>query len=168
MSTFDTIILILAVASFLIGMRKGLIRELSGLLCFAVGVYGAVHFSGYTEQFILERFDISGAGIISFCLTLAIIIVAVHFIASVIDKAIGMTILSVPNRLAGGIFCVIKNLFIASCIICAINYIIGDVIDFLGEDEHEKSVTYDYLKMLAKYIYPYLNMGVEHVKNVIS
>jgi len=165
MSTFDIIIIIIAVASFVIGMFKGLVKELSGFLGYVIGIYGAVKFSSYTESVITQHYpDLQGVGVVSFCITLAVIVVGVHFLSSIINKAVGMTILSLPNKLLGGVFAVAKNLFFVSCFISIANYFVGDVITLLGEEESSQSIFYSYIKDLAQYFYPYLDFGIQQAK----
>lgn len=168
MSTFDIIIIIIAIASFIIGMFKGLIKELSGFLGYVIGVYGAVKFSSYTESVITEHFpDLQGVGVISFCITLALIVVGVHFLSAVINRAVGMTLLSLPNKLLGGLFAVAKNLFFVSCFISIVNYFVGDVINLFGEDESSRSIFYSYIKDLAQYFYPYLDFGIQQAQEAL-
>lgn len=169
MSTFDIIIIILAIASFIIGMFKGLIKELTGFLGYIIGVYGAVKFSGYTESVISQHFEnLQGIGVISFCITLVVIVIAVHFLSSIVDKAIGMTLLSLPNKLFGGIFCIAKNLFFVSCFISILNYFMGDVITLFGDEEASRSIFYPYIKDFAQSMYPYLEFGIQQVKQTIG
>lgn len=167
MSTFDILVAILAIASFIIGMFKGLIKELAGLVGILVGIYGATMLSGYTEQMLAERFSFNGIGVVSFALTLVILIIAVHFLAVVIEKAVNVTVLSVPNKLFGGVFGTVRNLFIASCFICVANYFVGDVINYLGEGEKEASVTYPFMTQLAQYVYPYLDFGMQQIRDAV-
>ena len=167
MCTFDILVAILIVASFVIGMFKGLVKELAGLLGLLVGIFGAVKLSGLTEQLLREHFDINCAGVVSFALTLVILVIAIHFLAAVVDKAINVTVLSLPNKILGGVICAVKNLFIASCCICIANYFLGDVIDLLGENEKEQSITYGFMTELAQMVYPYLDFGVSQLRETM-
>lgn len=168
MSIFDIIIIITAIASFFVGMQKGLIYELAGFLGLFIGAYGAVKFSSYTETAIAEHFSFQGIGIVSFIITMAAIIVAVHFLSSIISKAVNTTLLGIPNKVLGGLFCVIRNLFIISCFICAINYFVGDILDMVSHEEKSKSVTYEPITKTAPYIFPYLDFGVDKIKETIN
>ena len=168
MSIFDIIIILVAVASFLTGMRKGLIRELAVFLGYIVGIYFAAKFSGVTENALAERFSFAGIGAISFVITLAIVVVAVHFVANIVNKAVGMTILSLPNRLLGGIFSTLKNLFFISCLVCVANYFVDDVLEKISPEEKEKSVTYEPITEISAYLFPYLDFGINKIRESIE
>ena len=168
MSVFDTIIIIIAIASFITGMHKGLICELSGFIGYIIGIYFATKFCGSVEVALSEKFNFSGIGAISFVITMAIVVVAVHFLANIINKAVGMTILSMPNRLLGGVFCAMKNIFFVSCLVCIANYFIGDVLESIDHEERKKTITYQAITEVSTYMFPYLDFGISKIKENIE
>lgn len=168
MSVFDIIIIVIAVASFITGMRKGLIRELSGFLGYIIGIYFATKFCGIVEESLSEKFNFAGIGAFSFVITMAIVVVSVHFVANIINKAVGMTILSLPNRLLGGVFSAMKNIFFISCLICVANYFVDDVLEKIDPEEREKSITYQAITEISTYMFPYLDFGISKIKESIE
>lgn len=168
MSIFDITIIVIAAASLITGMRRGLIRELAGFMGYVVGIYCAAKFSGIAENVLSTRFSFSGIGVISFIITMAIVVVAVHFIANIINRAVGMTILSLPNRLLGGLFCALKNIFIISCLICIANYFVDDILSAISPEEKEKSIFYGIITEIATYLFPYIDFGINKLRESIG
>ena len=155
MSIFDIIILIIVLASFVRGMQRGLIFSLSGLVGIGAGIWCAAQFSHLLDDFVGKYVESNYVGIVAFALMVIGVVIGVHFLAVLINGVIKQTILSVPNRICGGIFAAIKSLFIISCVLYIFTYFNFDVRKVINDDK--ESVCYLPLSDLAPSIYPYLD-----------
>ena len=125
MNWIDLIIGLLLVYAFYNGFKNGLILELTALLALVLGVFAAYYYADITAQYLEKWVDWSDAVImtISFILTFIIIVIIVNLIGKVISKIIGMIALGLINKLAGGIFGLLKILLLISVI-----FIVADAI----------------------------------------
>ena len=168
MTAFDVAILILLVISFIYGMRRGLIMELSTLLGVLVGIWGATHFSYIVQDYISSRFDFQYSGIIAFALTVIIIAIIVHFLATWISKMLKATFLSSVNGLLGGLFSSLKALFLVSCLLYVCTKYAGDEV-FLSYANQEKSYSYKPVVSMAQFIIDIVDIpSKEDVMKVVT
>ncbi len=101
------------------GFRKGLIVSVASLLALLLGIYGALEFSDYARALLTENTEMQAnyVPITAFVLTFIAIVIAVHFIAKLIDKFIDAIALSWLNAIAGMAFGILKFAFILSILI---------------------------------------------------
>jgi len=112
----DIILFVFLIWSFIKGFRKGFIIELASLLALILGVYGAIKFADITAGYLTQNVDLPKdyTPLIAFALTFTIIVIAVHFVARLVQKLVKMVALNFINRLAGAIFSVLKTALILS------------------------------------------------------
>ena len=105
------------------GFRNGLIIELASLAALVLGIYIALRFSFYVEGYLLENFEITDQYlyIISFAITFIIVALVVYLVGKIIHKLINMVALGFLNRLAGGVFGLLKAALVLSVILYFIN-----------------------------------------------
>ena len=156
MNYFDIVIGIILLIAIVKGFRNGLIIEFASLAALILGVLGAIKFSNLTEVWLLEHFSSNYISIISFLVTFAIIVVAVHLIAKVVDKLIKAIALGLVNRIFGSAFAFIKYAFILS-ILLAVFSSFDKSFNLLSEETKESSIIYDPLSEFAPRVFPYLN-----------
>lgn len=154
MGVFDIIVSGIAILAFLNGLRKGLISELASLASIILGIYGAIHFGHFVEEWLITYIPTQHIGLISFIVTLILVIVLVHIIGRIINNVIGMTILSLPNRLGGGLFSVVKALFFIGCIISMADYI-GLGTEIFTQQQRAESYIYPIIDQVRSMVYPY-------------
>ncbi|MEA3444472.1 MAG: CvpA family protein [Bacteroidota bacterium] len=141
------------------GFKNGLIIEAASLLALVLGVYGAYHFSGFTAEFLIENMGVESEyiSLISFAVTFILIVIAVHFLAKLIDKLVKAVALGFVNRLFGLVFGVAKFAFIISILLSLINRF--DTQEKLITPElKQESYLYEPLSKFAPLIFPYLNL----------
>ena len=154
------IVLAIPLLWFLIrGFRNGLIIELASLAALVLGIYVALHFSFYARDFLLENFDISNnyLNIISFALTFLIVALLVYLVGKLIHKLVSIVALGFLNRLAGGIFGLLKAALVLSVILYFLNaFDSGSGI--LKNDVKEGSVLYEPVRSIVPILIPRLNL----------
>lgn len=163
MNYFDIIVLALSALFFISGLRNGLINELASLVGLLLGIWGAVHFGHWTEEWLKQYTDFDGIGIVAFVITLVVIIIAVHFIAAAVNRILSFVMLNWLNRLCGGVFSVVKGFFFMSCILFVFNSFIAKHFDPIDMETKRTSITYPLLSDLAPSIFPYMNDSVDKI-----
>jgi len=118
MNWIDLVIGLLLVYSFYKGFKNGLILELTSLLALVLGIFAAYNYADITAHYLGKWVDWSDAVLmtISFILTFIIIVIIVNLIGKVISKIIGMIALGLVNKIAGGVFGLLKILLLISVI----------------------------------------------------
>jgi len=139
------------------GFRNGLIIELASLAALILGIYVALHFSFYAEEYLRENFEIADKYlyIISFAITFLIVAVLVYLVGKVIHKLVSIVALGFLNRLAGGIFGFLKAALVLSVILYFLN---GFDPGILKADIKEKSYLYNPIESIVPMIIPRLDL----------
>ena len=116
MSTIDIILLIPLAWGAFMGFRKGLVLELASLVGLILGIYGAIKFSGFTADKLIQYVDITQEwlGLLSFLVTFILIILVVFILARILDKTLKAVALGLVNRLLGLLFGALKFALIVS------------------------------------------------------
>lgn len=154
MSVFDIVVGGIAILAFLGGLRKGLISELASLVSIILGVYGATHFGHIVEGWFVSIIPTEHIGLVSFVVTIILVVVIVHIVGRIINRVVNMTILSVPNRICGGVFSVIKVLFFIGCIITMVDYL-GIGTQIFTSEQRAESYIYPIIDQVRSLVYPY-------------
>ncbi len=143
MNYIDIILLILLAWGLISGLKNGLVHEVASLAALILGIFGAIHFSDFTSDLLIEHFELSGRylPIISFAITFIAIVVAVHFLAGILDKLIKAIALGFINRIFGALFGILKTAFILSILIFLLNSL-NKKAHFLPEEKMEGSILY--------------------------
>jgi membrane protein required for colicin V production len=106
MSTYDLVVLILIGLAAFKGFRKGMIRELAGLLGLIVAIYLAWLWMGDVGN-ILQKIlhnGLSAVPLVSFALLFAVLLTAFNLFARFATRLLDMTlVLGLVNRVAGAV-----------------------------------------------------------------
>ncbi len=140
------------------GFTKGLIIEVASLAALILGVFGAIKFSWYTSELLVEKLEWTTRylHLVSFALTFLAIVIGVHLLARIIDQLVKAIALGWINRILGVFFGLIKMAFILSVILVILN-VIDRTASFIPQEDKERSVLYEPLSRFAPAIFPYLN-----------
>lgn len=159
MNTFDLLMVVIATISFLYGLYKGFVMELSSLVGIFFGAWGASHWSHVAEGWLRQFSDFEYISIVAFVVTLIALVVLVHFVAVIVNRLVNITILSLPNRLLGGVLGGLKSLFVVSCLLFAVKCLCAGSLPLL-DDAKEDSRTYAYVEALAPSVIPYFDLNI--------
>lgn len=159
MNIIDLIIIIPLAWALYKGVTKGFIYSIASLLALILGIIGAIHFSFFAESYIQQWFNLNPSylPLASFLVTFIIIVAGIHLLAFVFDKLLKAVALGFINRIAGGIFNVIKVAFILSVLLSVVNYL-DSFSKILPEDKKENSLLYQPLSTFAPAVFPYLRL----------
>ena len=119
MNYLDYILLMPVLYGLYRGFSKGLILELASLIALVVGIYGAMHFSSFTFDYLSNYIEIEATylQLASYGLTFIIIVLVITLIGKIITFLIKMVALGFINRMMGAIFGGMKALLILSVIL---------------------------------------------------
>jgi membrane protein required for colicin V production len=116
MSQIDIILIIPLLWGAVMGFKKGLILELASLVGLILGIYGAIKFSDYTAEKLVQYVEITQEwlGLISFLVTFIAIVFGVFLLAKSLNKALKLVALGTVNRILGLLFGTLKFALIVS------------------------------------------------------
>jgi membrane protein required for colicin V production len=160
MNTFDIVAGIILGVAIIKGLKNGLVMELAALVGLILGIFGAIFFSDVAEAYLQQFVDFQYLKPVAFLLTFTAIVIAVHLIAKMVNKAVEVAMLSIPNRLAGALFSLLKTALILSVVLV--------VIDFTGLQHsifpgniREQSKLYVPLREFAPMVIPMLDFETD-------
>ncbi len=146
----DTIIIILLLLGVISGYRSGLISEVTSLIALLLGFIAAYHFSGITAEFLTEILGVGGRflSILAFIVTLILVMMLIIGLGKLVEKFTESLMLGFFNRIAGGVFGLLKSALILSLIIMMLNFLkISD--HFISADRRQSSWFYPRLETFA-------------------
>jgi membrane protein required for colicin V production len=155
MSVIDIIIGALILYGVVKGLFKGLFVEVTSLLALLVGVYGAVHFSNYAAEILLNNFDwsVKTTKITAFAATFVAIVLAISLAGKALTKLADFAALGLLNKLLGALFGGTKIALIISVLLLIFSTL-NKSIPFVSNDEIKTSLLYSPIKSLAPMVLP--------------
>ncbi|RLD31472.1 MAG: CvpA family protein [Bacteroidetes bacterium] len=144
------------------GFRNGLIIELASLAALVLGIFIALHFSFYAKEFLIDNFDIADnyLNIIAFAITFIIVAVLVYLVGKIIHKLVSIVALGFLNRLAGGIFGLLKAALVLSVILYFLN---GFDSSLIKAEVRENSFLYEPVESIVPMIIPRIDLDNIHL-----
>ncbi|MBT8253557.1 MAG: CvpA family protein [Flavobacteriaceae bacterium] len=137
------------------GFSKGLFVEVASLVALVAGIYGAIHFSNFTAEFLMQHVDWSEQTInlAAFALTFIIIVVAISLAGKALTKLADFAALGILNSILGGVFGVLKIGLILSIFLLIFSKMQRSI-PFIAEEDLEESVLYEPVKSFAPMLFP--------------
>ena len=157
MNTLDLIVLICLGYGMVRGLIKGFIVEIAGVIALFLGVLGAFKFASTLSHFLSNYIELEPKiiQVVSFLLLFMGIVYGVSLIAKMITKTLQIVSLGFLNRLAGGIFGLIKWFVILSALLLAFNQI-ESMISFVPEAYVNESITYLFFIDLGSLLFEWI------------
>ena len=117
MNYIDIILLLPLLYGAYRGFSRGLIIEVATLLGLLLGVYIAIKFSGYTEDFLRDFLNLSSESLsyVALGVTFLIVVVAISLLGKMLTKLIDIISLGMVNKLLGTVLGIAKY-FVFLCI----------------------------------------------------
>lgn len=155
MSVVDIVLGSLLLFGTVRGLMKGLFVEVASLTALVVGVYGAIHFSGYASQFLDPHvsWKEETLQIVSFAITFVVIVMAIGLAGKALTKLADFAALGLLNKFLGAIFGLLKIGLILSIVLLIVDKV-NTKVPFLSPKDLEKSTLYVPVKALAPSIFP--------------
>ncbi|MBE0680248.1 MAG: CvpA family protein, partial [Bacteroidales bacterium] len=160
MNWIDLIILAILAFGLIQGFIDGLIIEIAELAALVLGIYGAIHFSGWTAGKLMEWFDMqaSWTGIVAFAFTFIAIVIVIYLIGKLIDSMMKAISLGFVVKALGAVFGVFKSALILSVIFVFLNTI-NEKKHFLPSATIARSFLYNPIADLVPSIFPIVEGG---------
>lgn len=157
MAIIDIILGALILFGLIRGFMKGLFVEVASLVALVAGVYGAIHFSNFAAEFLLEKvsWDEKYINIVAFAITFIVIVLAIALAGKALTKLANFAALGIINKLLGGVFGALKIGVILSVIVMVFDSL-NNTIPFTSDEDLEDSILYEPVKSLAPTIFPNL------------
>lgn len=155
MNTLDIILLVPLALGLVRGLMRGFVIEIASLVALVIGVYGAIHFSFLAEELIKENANLEGntLSIAAFAVTFILIVLGIHLGARVLQKVLSLAALGLVNRIAGGVFGLMKWGIIASFVIVFLNGF-GGGLGIISQDLKKESILYEPIALFGPTILP--------------
>jgi membrane protein required for colicin V production len=149
------------------GFTKGFVIELASVGALLLGIFIANQFSHFMADILKENFDWNPeyVHLVAFTITFLAVVVAVHFVARMVDKLVKAVALSIPNRIAGAAFGFFKVAFILSVALVVLNQIDKEG-KYLSEENKKGSLLYQPTYSFSLKFFPSLESDVRKVKQV--
>ena len=137
------------------GFSKGLIIEAASIIALGLAVWGGIKFSDFLTGYIHAHvsWDTKYLPVISFAVIFLGILILVYAIAKLIERVVKAVSLGFVNKLAGGIFGMLKFGLILSVIIFVLNAIEKNI-RLIPAEAKQKSLLYEPVGKIAPLIIP--------------
>ena len=134
------------------------------LLAFAVGIYGAMHFSDFTAEHLKEFMEINPKYLntTAFVLTFILLVILVNIIGRMVTKLIQAMNLGFFNKLGGAVFGMAKGVLLCSIMVMVLNNF--QLIGIVKPEVREQSKLYPYIEETVPYVY----RGFDLVKGYVD
>jgi membrane protein required for colicin V production len=155
MNILDIILGALLLFGLVRGFMKGLFVEVASLVALIAGVYGAIHFSSFAAEFLMDKteWNEKTINLAAFAITFVVIIIAISLAGKALTKLADFAALGILNKILGGVFGALKIGLILSVLLIVFSKM-NSVIPFVGEEDIEESALYKPVKSLAPMVFP--------------
>jgi membrane protein required for colicin V production len=151
------------------GFKNGLITEVATLLALIFGIYGAIHFSDFTAEFIRDKFEYDSQYMkyIAFVVTFLVIVIVVNVLGRMLSSLVEAVALGMINRLLGVIFALLKGILILSIVVHFVNYL-DKKFEFISEEKKENSLLYEPMVMISDTLFDVFGSDLSGAKEKIK
>ncbi|MGB8357099.1 MAG: CvpA family protein [Bacteroidales bacterium] len=160
MNWIDFVIIALLAFGLIQGFIDGVIIEIAKLAALILGIWGAIHFSGWTADKLSGWFDMqtTWTGVAAFAITFVVIVVGINLLGRLLDTIISSVSLGFLVKLLGAVFGVIKTALILSVVFVFLNTI-NERRHFLPSKTIETSYLYNPIADIIPSIFPMIEGG---------
>ncbi|PKP17927.1 MAG: colicin V production protein [Bacteroidetes bacterium HGW-Bacteroidetes-23] len=163
----DIVIGVLLVVGLYYGIKNGLFVEIASIISFILGVFLAIKFSylvkGYLEGFV--SWNPKTIQVTAFVLTLILVVIGVHLLAKIFTKIADFAFLGWANKLAGGIFSVLKTALLIGIVLNLVQKINVDN-QLISKEKQDKSIFYRPILDTTSFVMPMVTKWIDDVKKV--
>jgi membrane protein required for colicin V production len=169
MNFIDIILILFLLFGFIKGVWNGFFTELASFISLLVGLFIAIKFSGFTADFIRENYatDIQHLEIIAFAITFILVVIGIILLAKVFTKVASFTGLGWINRLLGGVFGLLKMIFILSVVLHFFTKINQEQA-FIEHDKINQSILFKPIIAISDTVFPVLTEWFNATKEAFS
>jgi membrane protein required for colicin V production len=158
MNFIDIIIGGMIVLGFARGLMKGLFVEVASLVALIAGLYGAIHFSYFAGDFLVDNFptwEEKYVNLVAFAITFIVILIAVTMAGKLLTKVADFASLGILNKILGGVFGGLKMAVIAGAALVFFDRT-NNTLEFVQEDKIQESALYEPVKEVGGVVFAYV------------
>lgn len=157
MQTIDIIILICFLPAVWVGIRKGLMSQLLGIIALILSIWASFKFNAPVTEWLSGKItlDANALKIISFAVIFVAIFVATRLLCFLLEKVLKLAMLGWLNKLLGVVFALLKYALVIGLLIIIFNTV-NTHFSLVDEDKLEGAVVYQTIKGAAYTVFPYL------------
>lgn len=158
MVILDIVLLLCFVPAVVLGLSKGLIKQLTELIAIVLGCWTAVKFTNMASAWASQYITVENRLLNIICFILIFIVVALifNFLGEALTKIFKTIALGWLNRLLGMLFGIIKTAFIMGLIILLFEGINSSLGSPVKPRATKDSVVYNTMKTTAQAVAPSL------------
>jgi membrane protein required for colicin V production len=136
------------------GLKNGLLIELASIVALIAGIYGAIHFSYLTADYLAERinWELRTIKIAAFIITFLLIVFGVHLLGKVLTRIADIALLGLVNRIAGALFGALKVAVILGALLIFIERA-NTRLSMIESDMVQNSVLYQPIRELGALVF---------------
>ncbi len=136
------------------GLKNGIFVEIASLIALIAGIFGAIHFSYIAGNYLHQnmQWDERYINIAAFIITFIAIVLVVHLAGKFLTKIADFAMLGLLNKIAGGIFGVVKVAVILGAILIFFERVNASV-GLVKNEAFESSVLYEPLKEIGALVF---------------
>lgn len=155
MAIIDIVLVALLGFGLIRGFFKGFFVEVASLVALIAGIYGAIHFSYYVADLLMEHVEWSEKtiNITAFAITFIIIVLVIALAGKALTKLADFAALGFLNKLLGGVFGMLKIGLILSILLIIFDKM-NNTITFVDEEHTKDAMLYEPVKSLAPLLFP--------------
>ena len=155
MALIDIILVVLLGFGLIRGFFKGFFVEVASLVALVAGIYGAIHFSYFVADLLIEHVDWSEKAInlTAFAITFVVIVLVIALAGKALTKLANFAALGFLNKLLGGVFGLLKIGLILSILLIIFEKM-NSTIAFIDDEQTQDSILYTPVKSLAPMLFP--------------
>jgi membrane protein required for colicin V production len=136
------------------GLKNGLFMEIASIVALIAGIYGAIHFSYITGDYLSEHleWDEHNMSIIAFVVTFVLIIIIVHLAGKLLTKVANFAMLGLLNKIAGAIFGTLKVAILLGAALIFFDRM-DSTLNIMDENTKKESMLYQPIKDIGALIF---------------
>ena len=169
MTTLDIIILVVLGLGVLLGLLKGALKQLAGLLGLVVGLLAAKALYATVAEEVFSRVtdNMTVAQVLAFLAIWVVVPLLFWAVACLLTKAMDAFCLGWVNRLLGGVLGGVVHALLASILICVLEAVDTHG-DLISRNQKQQSVLYYRMKPLAGLFFPAAKTLTEQIYDGIN
>jgi len=154
MNFLDIVLGLLLIWGLWKGLKNGLFVEVASIIALIAGIYGAIHFSYITGNYLSNQMEWNQRyiSITAFIITFVLIVLIVHIAGKFLTKIANFAMLGLLNKVAGGVFGALKVAVILGALLIFFERL-NDNLSLVSEDLKKESTLYSPVKEIGAFVF---------------
>ena len=167
MSFLDIVLGLLLLYGLYKGLKNGLFVEIASLIALIAGIFGAIHFSYITGDYLHEHMQWNERyiNLAAFIITFIVIVLVVHIAGKFLTKVADFAMLGLLNKIAGGIFGALKVAVILGALLIFFERVNASV-GLVKNETMDGSILYEPIKEIGAFVFSRVLKGEESSEDI--